>query len=641
MMEGAENHCYSDFTGMAPSTRDDSSAAEKSPFRFAKYFDAYFSRLMAGSPADWNSFTLGGLAGLILIWAAIVHGTWGAWGSLSVDCGRDMYVSKILAEGKMLYRDAWYNFGPVAPYFNSYLFRWFGVNLSVLYWAGSLAALGSAIALYLAGMQLSFSLAGWAAGAVLLFEAFHPTLFSFTVPYSFAAVYGCLVACVFVWVVAKAANAKGRIWVCATGLLAMLSPLVKFEFGAACLATLALLILARAIRERSWKVLAGDLAVILPGAIFCGLVVHWMISIRGAAFLKNENFQSWPGSYFMTTYGKMWLAMTGCDFSGDSLVAAGQRILLFLAVVQGMYMLLTLRETKPARQIILVRLALSLGALCYLAVFAPRHDVLSAVFFPMDMVVYVGIAAAGAWWNFWMHRESEKGLAVALVFTFSTLAAFRVLFKMLPIDYPVFFNGPAVLAFLMLAVAMIPRLGHSRRFTVGVQVGICLACVLVAALRMQAVIQQTPRPTWLTTERGSIRGPRQTAEQYDAAIRFMKEKAAVGELTLSVPEDTSLYFFAGTPCPTRVIAYTPGVLSPGKMTDETIQEIESKNVRYLIWSNRIFPEYAALRFGTDFDPAVGTYLRAHYRRVGPLTPAPVVLPGWTAFIWERIPQGQP
>jgi hypothetical protein len=124
------------------------------------------------------------------------------------------------------------------------------------------------------------------------------------------------------------------------------------------------------------------------------------------------------------------------------------------------------------------------------------------------------------------------------------------------------------------------------------------------------------------------------AEQYRAAIQFMKEKNAQGEIVLSVPEDTSLYFLSDIECPLRVFAFTPGLVVPGKMTDEVIEGIERKHIRYLIWSNRLFPEYGVLRFGTDFDQTLGRYLMTHYHRVGPLLPEPVALGDWNAQIWE-------
>jgi hypothetical protein len=164
----------------------------------------FFSRLSSGPPADWNWKTLGGLTALVVIWAAWMYGTWENWGWLTADCGREMYVPTVLSEGKTLYRDVWYLYGPLAPYWNSLLFRMFGLHLSVLYWAGSLSALGSAILLYLSGMRMSSALAGWTAGAVVLTQSFQHSLFSFPLPYSFASVYGCLTACALLWFLIRA-----------------------------------------------------------------------------------------------------------------------------------------------------------------------------------------------------------------------------------------------------------------------------------------------------------------------------------------------------------------------------------------------------------------------------------------------------
>src|SRR5207302_10753639 len=175
---------------MATSTLPVKVVENRSAASTLSLFDQYFSRLASGPPARWNLKTLGGLLALIVIWAAWLYGTWAHWGNLTADCGREMYVPTVLSEGKTLYRDVWFNFGPAAPYFNSVLFRIFGIHLNVLYWAGSLAALGSAIFLYLVGMELSSYLAGWTAAAVLLCESFHPSLFSFPLPYSFASEIG-------------------------------------------------------------------------------------------------------------------------------------------------------------------------------------------------------------------------------------------------------------------------------------------------------------------------------------------------------------------------------------------------------------------------------------------------------------------
>src|ERR1700722_7760491 len=86
-------------------------------------------------PETSNLTTCISILVLMAVWAAQLYTTWGAWGSLTIDSGHEMYFPALLAEGKVLYRDVWFPYGPLAPYLNSYLFRLFGTHLNVLYWA--------------------------------------------------------------------------------------------------------------------------------------------------------------------------------------------------------------------------------------------------------------------------------------------------------------------------------------------------------------------------------------------------------------------------------------------------------------------------------------------------------------------------
>ena len=607
--------------------------------KMSALFEGYFSRLTSDPPVRWNLITIGALVSLVLLWAAWAYATWGHWGNLTIDSGHEMYVPAVLAEGKTLYRDVWFMYGPAAPYFNGYLFRFFGAHLNVLYWAGLVSALGSAIFLYLVGMRLSSWLAGWTAGAVVLIQAFHPSLFCFPLPYSFSSVYGCLMACCFLWLAVMAASSTSWGWIFGAGMAAAAALLLKLEFGAACYAALVLLIAARSIQRRTWKSVPKDLAAIVPGVLLCIAVIRWMISIAGVDFILQENFMSWPTSYFMKTYGKFWLASTGFSITGAALADAAQRTFALLGIAQGFHLLAT-RKGASQREIFL-RAALFLTAIAALFLTQDWRDALRAIFFPQDMGLYVTLAAIAAWWHFWRQPAAERAAAMALLPTFAALLAFRIMLRVLPWSYSIYYDGPVVLSFLLLARPLIPRSGHSRQFLLRAEMLICAGCLVLTLMNSDRTDNPGKPLGVLATERGTIVVPRNLATQYQAAIQFMKEKSAKGEMVLSVPEDTSLYFLSGTPCPTRVFAFTPGLLVPGKMTDETIRELERKPVRYLIWSNRLFPEYGVLRFGTDFDQTLGEYLFSHYRRVGPLSPAPVSLGDWNAYVWERIPEGVP
>lgn len=638
---------------MATSTLPSPPVSQATPASPPGLLDSFFSRLSSGPPVPWNWKTLGGLAALVIIWAAWFHGTWETWGWLTADCGREMYVPTVLSEGKTLYKDIWYLYGPLAPYWNSFLFRIFGVHLNVLYWAGSLSALGSAILLYVAGMRLSSALAGWTAGAVLLTQSFHHSLFSFPLPYSFAAVYGCLMACLFLWFMIRASESGGSAWVFGAGTTAAVALLLKLEIGAACYVGLALLIAARWFRDRSWKTAAKDIAVCLPGVAVCGIVLLWMISLGGVEFLTQENIMSWPTSFFMRTYGKFWLATTGLTLSAKAFAKAGQRTIILLGIFQGFHLLVSWKRTP--RRLIVLRLVLFLGALLYFAMYLMSieelkygsmhltwQEALRYVFFPQDMVLYVGVAAIFACWYFWRRLAANPSSAATLTLAFSSVLAARILLMTMPMGYAIFYDGPAILAFLLLARQLIHQAGSTRKSVLVGEAAVCALCLTVAFFNTRRQLETPFPPTArLTTERGSIRVSEHLAEQYRAAIKFMKERNALGEQVLSVPEDTSLYFFAETHCPTRVFAFTPGLVAPGNMTNELIQQIEKKPVRYLIWSNRTFPEYKALRFGVDFDQTLGHYLLSHYHRVRILVDNPVPFGEWNAYIWERNAEATP
>jgi hypothetical protein len=608
-------------------------------------FDQWLARVFAdlvGPEVPWNRTTLITFTSLIILWAVLMSMTWGTWGTLQVDCGREMYVSAVLSEGKMLYRDVSYEYSPAAPYLNSFLFRLFGIHLNVLYWAGSLCALGSAIFLFLAGMRLGSWVIGWAVAALTVIQAFPPWLFSFPLPYSYGSVYGCFTACVFIWLIVRGCASKHWAWIFGAGTAAALALLFKIEYGIACYGTLVLWILARGFQQRSWKSIPKDLVAVLPGLLLCLAVARWMISIAGVEFITNENLWSWPTSYGMKTYGKVRLADTGFIITPLAFVHASIRAAVLVVFLLGLYALLRRARTARTSVFLVVEVA---AVVCALLV--PYLPNLAAalfhwIFFPQDMVLFVSVAGLFAWWSF-VRSPGDSNPAIALLLAFSALLAFRMLMGIQPTGFPVFYDQPVVLCFLLLVSRLI--LPHSRRSSLAflrqAEVLVCFGCLLVAGFDSNPFRALAQTLTPLVTERGTVRTSPRVAEGYQAAIKFMKEKAAAGEYVLSVPEDTSLYFLSGTHCPTRVIEFYPGMLAPGKMTEETIREIERTPTPYILWSNDNFEvhEFGVSSFGDDYDRTLGDYIRSHYRPQRALLPDSG--PDWNAVIWERVPEPGP
>jgi hypothetical protein len=361
-----------------------------------------------------------------------------------------------------------------------------------------------------------------------------------------------------------------------------------------------------------------------------------MVSLGGFAFITQENLAStWPGSFFMRNYGLAWMETTGLAINGPALLQALVRTLFLAGVILNVYVLFGRKQLTP-RSIALC-VALFAALLAYVA-FALKGGILetaTAIFFPRDMVLYLAIAAIVLGWRAFRSGELNSALPVSLLLSFAVLVALRTLLRTMTVGYSVYYNGPAVLGFLIFLRPLVPRIGRPRRTVLRAEFLLCLGALAVVSVDAARMAADYNDRELLVTARGSILASIQTTEQYRAAIQLIREEAASGRMVLSVPEDTSLYFLSGTQAPSRLFFFAPGMLVPGKMTEDTIREIEQRQVRYLFWSNRRFPEYGVPQFGIDFDQAFGDYLTSHFRKVGPLVSGSVV--EWDVYftLWER------
>jgi len=85
----------------------------------------------------------------------------------------------------------------------------------------AICALGSAVFIFLTGIEVGYALAGWAAGAAVAMQAFEPGWSSFLVPYSSAAVYSSLFSCAFLWLLLRGLDSRGWWWSATLSLLAV------------------------------------------------------------------------------------------------------------------------------------------------------------------------------------------------------------------------------------------------------------------------------------------------------------------------------------------------------------------------------------------------------------------------------------
>ena len=582
-----------------------------------------------------NLITIGALC---CLWLGLVTFGWAKWGSVTVDSGREIYVAAALSQGKMLYRDVWYPYGPGAPYLNSLLFRIFGIHITVAYLAGALAGLAVALTLFRCALYLMSLPVAFAVGYIVLIQSFGPGIFSYPLPYSYAAVYGSVAACWFLLCAIRAAFETTKAYVFWAAVWSAVALLMKLEYGLACFGTLAVLQIGLIVRQRSWRAAFGNLLATIPALLVCAVTIGWMVSIRGVAFLTEENFTLWPTSYFTRTYGQFWLGGTGFELSLPKVLSALLVTVGFVTFWTGFrfWLLSALRNLSFRNAGFAFTLAG--GAIAFSMTLPERlNDDIAKLIFPRPMVFMVGLAIPVAAFLFWRYHWRARELAILVTMTFGLLLAFRILFGMLPYAYAIYYNGPVLLAFcwLLFSIAIPANGGRSDpRAQKAILLLCAVLCSWVAVQVYPDYREMRKRRVALESERGTIYLPETMLPAWAEAVDFMRHAKATGEAVMSIPEDTALYFFSAVLCPIRVCIFHPGVVAPGHMMDEVIGEMEQAEVRYIIWSNRKFYEYGVPEFGVDFDRPLGEYIRGKYRPVREFGSSrrPDV---WHATLWER------
>ena len=258
--------------------------------------------------------------------------TWGHWGDFQIDNGRELYVPAEILKGKLLFRDLWYMYGPLAPYFKALLFRIFGVQLTVLYVFGLTLTIGTALITFEIARLFRLGLVGSTVPSLFfLVEAFYPFIRNFVFPYSYAASLAAFLGLTCLYFVMRHASDTRALHLALAAVLASLAILTKQEFGVACLVLLGFEIAACYWIRRSSLELLRNVALscvgLLPALAGYGWFV-WKLSARAIFF---DNWISTPGTYFMRTFAKFTLPEQGLRFVPSELLQNAEYTILGLA----------------------------------------------------------------------------------------------------------------------------------------------------------------------------------------------------------------------------------------------------------------------------------------------------------------------
>ncbi|HZO82831.1 MAG TPA: hypothetical protein VFB33_14135 [Candidatus Binataceae bacterium] len=547
---------------------------------------------------------------LILAW----H-TWGRWGDIQMDCGRELYVPSEILRGKLLYREISYYYGPLEPYLAAGLLRTFGRHLYVFYLFGLTLAIGSALTLGEIGATLESRTVGMIAGLALILQGFRPTMFNYIFPYSYAAMLGFFLSLLCAWLLVQHVLSQRWSALLLAGMAAGLAMLSKQEYGAASYVMLGFVVLAEGLRQRSVRRLMWGVVACLPGVLVCGVIYGWFFWHLGFHFILFDNWQFVPGSYFMSTYGsKMHVMLGGTQLNLLTLpgLAVDALAALFIWTAVGrLRVLISWRWFAGT----LVLMCLSVVALRWAAPVA-MYSLLVVMIFPVGMAaIGAGYCAAA------LHRLYSKGrqeclsLAELAFGLFALASAVRVFAQVFPYGYGIFYNGPLLLIFLISIRRCVSR--ANQGLLPGSAARAAEAALLAEALLLATALFPTSANRTVSFETGWGAIYLQPAQAKVAAqiLQFVKDQKRQGRRVVLLPELPFIYAVTGTEAPGRWYSLMPGVVA---LSDESeyIRELARSNAEYIMLTNRYTREFGADYFGIDYDRRIYRWITANYRVAG-------------------------
>jgi hypothetical protein len=581
-------------------------------------------RLLVSANADWSARLSVIFAGFFLAWY-----TWGHWGSVQVDCGRELYVPATILRGKLLYRDLWYPYGPLAPYLVALLFRLFGVSLTVLYLFGVGLALATALVVFELGRCFVRTLPAFVVSLFVLVQGFQVGVFNYIFGYSYAATMGSLLGLVCVYFCILCLRHGGRRGLFIGGLSAGLALLCKLEFGIACYLLLALILTLRILRRPSARDAALDALSCAPGVMVAGSVYGWFIWSLSASSIFL--FQAAPNSYFMRSVGAKWSESVGLRFRPREMLGAMVVDVVVLAIwyLVALGLRLALGGGRVRREAVFAGVLVVVGSWMLRALLihpsmssqAPPFSALRWVPFPIpDLVLPIGA--------FWLaclmmlrvlphltrpgsggHWQAELALAA-----YALACGIRIMAQVSPFQYGIYYDIPLYLVFVIFlsritgaAARGLAQRRHTARNLIFAIEGALMAFLLWP--HPQAL------PARLTTSLGTIYTGPSTARLFPAVIEFMKTQKALGKRVLVLPEECMLYVFSDSEAPSRWYSLAPGLLSPDD-EQEYVRELIAANVDIILLSNRSTFEYGVPYFGIHYAQPIYDWILANYHAVG-------------------------
>ena len=558
-----------------------------------------------------------------------------AWPDVLVDFVREIYIAWRLAEGKTLYTDLAYYFGPLSPYLNSVWFRLFGQKLAVLAIGNLLVWTAILVMLYRLLRDVADRFATTVACLVfILLFSFSQYVaisnYNFACPYSHEATHGLALSLAALLCLSNFTRTGHLRYVIAGGFFWGVSFLTRVEPFVATGAAITVGLAAHFVLVKPGT--RRLLPIVLVLAASAVVPVLLSIAVLSAAMPVGEAMRG--------TFGSVLSVLSSDPMSqkfyrdGLGLTNPGAR-LMFISRWSAGYLgvfvvavgasLLIRKGTALVRWTVAILVSLVLGTVIWhFASPFNKPILLPAMFRPLPvLIVILGVAATIQLLRMRKRAASCGCILIVLpLITFAALMLGKMLLNPRIFHYGFTLAMPAALLVVVALVDWIPRVLDNRgafgggfRLTTIAVIGVVVVAhlfIVSNSMKSKTSVVGTGGNAFRADSRGVLAG---------AALALIEEHIKPDETLAVLPEGVILNFLSGRDNPVPYTTYGSGeVMIFGE--DNILASFESDPPDFLLIVHQDGSEFGRRFFGRDYARKIWTWITAEYHCLEPLIGAP-------------------
>lgn len=542
--------------------------------------------------------------------------SWLKYGDLIVDAGREMYVPLQLVQGKTLYKDFLYVYGPFSPYFNSLLFRFFGVHINSLIISGILTSVFTSIVIY--KLSKIFLKPLFALLSVLTFlfvfcfgHYVYYGNYNFILPYSYPAIHSLLFALAGFYFLYKFLLNTKKIDILLCSLFIFLTIVSRFEiavfllFSVFIILTFKLLYMKGDLRSYISDILKS---IVLPGLF--GFTIYAIFEISAAGSLTDGFLNLIKSNLQLKSVFTSWLA--GTDNIMVSLSEIAKALFcyacVFCVLFSGVFLVskFKIKNNYLKRSVFFAIHFLVIGVL-YLIL---------AKFFRCQLqyrpiAVFVLAVLLSCFFRIIKRRDVLKNIFLAGFCVFSLLIMARMIFFTRPGHYGFYILVPSVIIYYIVMAEIIPCFIKEKNGVYLYNTGIVFISILFILAHFKiSWFCYKHRSLTFASKRGNIYlFDNERERRCIELINYLQNNTNNDDTLVVFPEGIAINFFAERENPLYYYFY-----HPVHLLDESavVKGIQEKEVDYIALVQRRTDEYGFPVFGRDYAKGLTKYLEDNY-----------------------------